>query len=142
MYDLESVRRRYELYQTLPVPNRLFELCVVSLGVASGGVETVMPEMIRHQRQIARLVVEPRPGRVPQRVYTLELDLGCAASNLEPFIDRNPRAGRQKIASALVQRNLLERFDQGRREVDPAGLAAFTSNDPEHGTAEVDILPL
>ena len=48
-----------------------------------------MPEMIRHQRQVARLIMQPRPGRVPQRMNPFELDLSDPAGGLEPFVNRD-----------------------------------------------------
>lgn len=38
-----------------------------------------MPEVTLHQRQVARLVIEPHPGRLPKCVHALELDHGCPA---------------------------------------------------------------
>ena len=56
---------------------------------------------------------------------TLELHLSDSAGRLEPLIDRDPRAGRQEVAGTFFLWDVLERFDQGRGEVDPRGLRAL-----------------
>lgn len=125
----------------LPVPDRLLELRVVDFSVAPSGVEAIVPEVIRHERQVARLVVKPRPGRMSERVDAFELDLGDPAGRLEPFVHGDPRAGRQEVAGTLFWWDVLERFDQGGGEVDPSGLTPLTGYYLEGGAAEVDVLP-
>lgn len=84
-----------------PVPDGFFKLRIVHLGVAPGSIQTTMPEVIRHQCQVARFVMESCSGRMTQRVNSFELNFSNSAGCLEPLINGDPRPGRQEVTRAF-----------------------------------------